>query len=49
MNIIDIFIGVFLSFIAKDFYDIFIKSFIVSWLSNYKILITKLKKGEKIK
>lgn len=43
MNIIDIFIGVLLSFIAKDFYDIFIKSFIISWLSKYKILITKIK------
>jgi hypothetical protein len=43
MNIIDMFIAVFLSFIAKDFYDIFIRNHIVSWLSKYKILITKEK------
>jgi hypothetical protein len=34
-----LFITLICSFIVKDFYDIFIKSHITKFLSNYKLLI----------
>lgn len=44
MNFFEVLSGVLVALIIKDFYDIFIRSYIVSVLSNYKILITKTKK-----
>jgi len=47
MNFIEVLSGVLVALIIKDFYDIFIRSYIVSVLSNYHILITKRKKEKK--
>lgn len=44
MNFFEVLSGVLIALIIKDFYDIFIRSYIISMLSNYKILITKTKK-----
>lgn len=43
MNFFEVLSGVLIALIIKDFYDIFIRSYIVSVLSNYRILITKTK------
>jgi|GEM_PF-5752794 len=44
MNFFEVLSGVLVALIIKDFYDIFIRNYIVSVLSNYHILITKRKK-----
>lgn len=44
MNVFEVLSGVLIALIIKDFYDIFIRSYIISVLSNYHILITKRKK-----
>jgi hypothetical protein len=41
MNIFEVILGFFIAFILKDFYDIFLRPYIIKGLSKYKISIER--------
>jgi hypothetical protein len=48
IDALTLFFTLLFSYIAKDFYDLFLKHYIIKYMKKYKKLISNNKKGFKI-